>query len=68
MTHQKSTLTMLRDNLAMRRVERRERMRLERELAAYSSPADRLELDAIISRHTPEQTRVIEAIIARRAA
>ena len=42
---------------------RRERLRLARELAAYRTPAERLELDIILGRHTAEETRQIEEIL-----
>lgn len=41
---------------------RGDRRQLERELASYDTPAARLELDAVLSRHTPEQRRQIDAI------
>lgn len=44
---------------------RRERQRLERELADYNTPAQRLDLDAMISRYSPDETRHVRAILAR---
>jgi hypothetical protein len=60
-----STVTTLRDALAARRAQRQARRRLERELASYSSPAERLELEAMIDRHSPEETREVRDILAR---
>jgi uncharacterized protein with PIN domain len=67
MRNSTSTVAMLRDALAARRAERLERQRLERELATYTSPAERLELEAIIDRYRPDETRQIRAILARQA-
>ena len=63
-----STITILRDALAARRTERRERQQLERELASYSTPAERLELEAMIDRHSPEETHEVRDILGRQAA
>jgi hypothetical protein len=43
--------------------ERRRRRRLAREIAAYRTPAERLELDLILSRHTAEEIQEIEKIL-----
>lgn len=65
-------LSALRRTVATRRAARRNRLRVERELAEYSSPSERRELDAILSRHTAEETRAVEVILhgqaQRRAA
>jgi hypothetical protein len=50
-----------------RRAERARRRRLEREIAAYSSPADRRELEAILNRHTAAESRQVWAILNRQA-
>jgi uncharacterized protein with PIN domain len=65
MRNSTSTVAMLRDALAARRAERLERQQLERELATYTSPAERLELAAMIDRYRPEETREVRAIVAR---
>lgn len=60
--------TKLRDvrvNLAHRRAERGARRRLSAELAAFSSPAERAELDFILGRHTQEETRLVREILNR---
>ncbi|SOD74500.1 hypothetical protein SAMN05892883_3686 [Jatrophihabitans sp. GAS493] len=54
----------LREQLAERRAARKARRELERELAHYSSAADRLELDAILSRHSIEETAEIRHVLA----
>jgi hypothetical protein len=51
--------------LPARRAERLERQQLERELATYTSPAERRELEAMIDRYDPEDTREVRAILAR---
>lgn len=65
---QKTTISTLRDNLAARRTARREQLRLEKELAQYTTPADRSELYAIIARHSADETRDLDAILSRQAA
>ncbi|MDP9239048.1 MAG: hypothetical protein M3O55_00165 [Actinomycetota bacterium] len=44
---------------------RDDRLQLERELAAYDTPAGRQELVAILARHTPEQRRQVDAALDR---
>ena len=46
---------------------RQQRHELEQQLAAYQSAADRQELDAILSRHSPEMTREIDEILTMQA-
>ena len=43
------------------------RRELEHQLAAYQSASDRQELDAILSRHSPEMTREIDEILTMQA-
>ena len=38
-----------------RRAERTERNRLRAELASYRTPAERLELEAMLARHSPDE-------------
>lgn len=47
---------------------RRERRRLEHDISTYRTPAELLELEAILARHSAEDTRAIKAILARNAA
>ena len=61
-------LSTVRERLRERQAARQRRLRLERELAFYSSPADRSELDAILSRHTPEQVHEIDTILNQQAS
>ena len=61
------TMSSIRHGVARRRVARRDRRRLERELASYRSPSERRELDAIIGRHTADETKAVEAILHRQA-
>ncbi|MTD15087.1 hypothetical protein GIS00_14180 [Nakamurella sp. YIM 132087] len=55
----------LQDSFRARRAVRSEQRRLERELGAYLSPSDRLELDAMIERATPEDAADIARIVER---
>jgi len=45
----------------------RRRRHLEAELAEYRTPAERAEIDMILSRHTAEQIQEIEGILRRQA-
>ena len=60
------TITNLRTQLAERRIVRQRSKRLEEELASYSTPAERLELDAIFGRHTAEEIADLEAMLNRK--
>lgn len=60
-------ISSIRDTLRERRAAHVRQAQLERELAVYDSPSDRSELDAILSRHTAEQTREIDTILSRQA-
>jgi hypothetical protein len=51
--------------LANRRTMRVEHRRLADELASFRTTAERAELDELISRHAPEQTQQIRAILYR---
>ena len=62
-----ATVTTLRATLAERRAARVERQRVARELAAYTTAADRLELDLIIGRHSAEDAAQVDAILSRQA-
>ena len=63
-----STLTSMRTSLAERATARARRRQLARELAAYRTPAERLELDSILGRHSAEETAEIEAILDQQKA
>ena len=67
MTAVRTTLTTMGEAVARRRTVRAEQRRLERELAEYRSPAERHELDAILSRHTAEEIAPIERIVLRQS-
>jgi hypothetical protein len=47
---------------------RQARRSLERELASYTSPADLNDLDAILARHSEEETADIRRILASHRA
>ena len=51
-----------------RRAARSARKSLERELSSYTSPGDLNDLDAILARHSDEETADIRRILAGRRA
>ena len=61
-THSISTL---RTELAAKRMVRQRNKRLEAELASFQTQAERMELEAILSRHTNEEIAELEAMIKR---
>ena len=63
-----STIQAIRTELATRRAARRDRLSLERQLATYDTPAARLEIETIVARHDPEETRQLREILKRQAA
>ena len=63
-----SAISSLRATVAARRTQRRDRARLAGELAGFKTAGERLELDAMLERHTAEQTREVREILARMAA
>ncbi len=63
----RSAVTTLRSTRARQRAARSGQRRLEHDLAEYRSEAERLELYAILSRHTAEQAAPIERILTRRS-
>jgi hypothetical protein len=67
MTRHDLSVKSLRSSLATRRDARIKRQSLERQLASYTSDSDRLELDAILSRHSAEDTGELRSIINRQA-
>jgi hypothetical protein len=58
------TLTAL--NPARPRFDRQERRRLAAELAEYRTPAERVELELILARHSDEDVREIEELLPPR--
>lgn len=63
----KSTIRSARTTLANRRTEKSARRRLEAELAAFATAAERAELEIVLERHTPEEGREVRAILSRQA-
>ncbi len=57
----------LRGSLAKRRNVRRGRYHLERQLAAYTTPAGRSEIETILARHTAEESAPVARILLRQA-
>ena len=62
-----ATLGSVRESLAARRVAAAKRRALAAELAAFSTPADRLEIETIVSRYPEEQTREVRTILDRQS-
>lgn len=60
-----TTWTAARTELRARRQRRAADLKLIRELATYTSPADRYELDAMISRSSEEDAERIDRIVSR---
>lgn len=58
----------VRDAVTNRVEARRSRRRLAREIAAYRTPAERLELDLILGRHTAEEIAEIDEILRKQDA
>jgi hypothetical protein len=63
MTHPTTAIRTLRDSLSSRRAARQRRQSLERQLATYSTPSDRLDLEAMLNRHDSADTAEIKAIL-----
>lgn len=59
--------TELKDTLASHRADRAAHRRLEHELADYSTPNDRLEIEAIADRYSDEDSREIRQILFKLA-
>ena len=66
--HPIAALTDLRHELTDLRHERAARRELEHELAAFSTEADRLELETIAARYSDEESREVRQILFRLAA
>jgi hypothetical protein len=58
-----ATATMARQRARSRRATRRARRALGAELAHYANEADRLEIQAIIGRHSAEESAEVRAIL-----
>jgi hypothetical protein len=63
----KSTARGARTTLANRRTERIARRRLAAELASFTSPTERAELESVLERHTPEEAGTVREILYRQA-
>lgn len=62
-----NALKTVRTYLATRREIRRREADLNRELADYNTPSARMDMEAILARHTTDEAREIEAILRRHA-
>jgi hypothetical protein len=60
--------TVIQEDLRRTRAARAARRSLERDLATYTSPSDLNDLDAILDRHSEEETAGIRRILAARRA
>ena len=58
----------LKDTLSQRRSVRAAQRRLEHELADFTSPSDRLEIETIASRYSDDDAREVRQILVRLAA
>jgi hypothetical protein len=67
MSHARTTLTTLHSTLVQRRAARRQHLQLQRELAAYDTPAARTDLTATLARHTPEESEPVQRILTSQA-
>lgn len=71
-THARASLVdgfaAVRNDLAARRARRVESRRLEQELAAYTSPRDMAEIDAIIARAPASEAAYLERVVTRARA
>ena len=63
MTHPTTAIRTLRNSLSSRRAARRSRQSLERQLASYNTPSERLDLEAAVDRHDPADTAEIKSIL-----
>jgi hypothetical protein len=59
-------LTAIRDEVRETRANRAARKTLQQELAAYTSPSDLNDFEAILDRYSDEETRDIRRIMAAR--
>jgi len=62
-----SVISTVRESLAARRAAAAKRRALAAELAVFTTPADRLEIETIVSRYPEEQTREVRSILDRQA-
>jgi hypothetical protein len=62
------TMTHFLKTLAARHEEREAHRLLEKELAAFASPADRLEIETIVDRYSDEDAHEVREILVLQAA
>lgn len=60
----RSRVLLWRTGVLLRRANHRRRVTLRRELAAYSTPAELADLEAIVERYPVEQTREVRSLLA----
>ncbi|MFT7837468.1 hypothetical protein Q5530_15095 [Saccharothrix sp. BKS2] len=58
-------LSTVRTYFATRRAIREREARIEREMAAYNTPSARMDLEAILARHSTHEARELEEILRR---
>ena len=61
------TLIHVADSLAHHRADRAQRHQLEHELAAYSTPADRADLEALLDQYPDADAEPVREILSRQA-
>jgi hypothetical protein len=59
----RSRVLLWRTGVLLRRANHRRRSALQRELAAYSTPAELTDLEAIVDRYPTEQTREVRSFL-----
>jgi hypothetical protein len=59
----RSQVLLWRTGMLLRRANHRRRVTLRRELAAYSTPAELADLEAIVDRYPAEQTREVRSFL-----
>ncbi len=64
----RTAVAALRAQADARRTGREQRRRLECKLAGYTTAAEIAELESMLSRHSAEEIRDVEAILVRQAA
>ena len=68
MNHKFASPAAIKDALAARHAHRAHHRELERELAAFSTPAERLEIESIVGRYSDDEAHEVREILVRQAA
>jgi hypothetical protein len=68
MNHKFANPAAIKDALAARHANRVQHRELERELADFSTPAERLEIETIVGRYSDDDAHEVREILVRQAA